>query len=140
MRYEISIRPRVSETDMLGHINNVAVVAWLEEGRSYMVREALEKTPQMPPFVLARLEIDYRAQLYFGEEVQVWSGTERLGNTSLVIRQRVLQRGVTCADGRCVLVHFDHATQRPVTLPEGLRAALGRYADGWDAEPPHHPG
>jgi hypothetical protein len=36
MPFEISIRPRVSETDMLGHINNVAVMAWFEEGRSYV--------------------------------------------------------------------------------------------------------
>ena len=140
MRYEISIRPRVSETDMLGHINNVAVVAWLEEGRSYMMREALGKVPKMPPFVLARIEIDYRAQLFYGEEAQVWSGVERLGNSSLVIRQRVLQRGVMCVEGRCVLVHFDHDGQRPTTLPGEFREALERFTDGWDDEPRHHPG
>ena len=140
MRYEISIRPRVSETDMLGHINNVAVVAWLEEGRSYMVREALGAFDKLPPFVLARIEIDYKAQLYFGEEAGVWSGVERMGNTSLMIRQRVIQRGITCAEGRCVLVHFDHETQRPVPLAPSLREGLARFADGWDDEPRHHPG
>jgi acyl-CoA thioester hydrolase len=140
MRYEISIRPRVSETDMLGHINNVAVVAWLEEGRSYMVREALGAFAKLPPFVLARIEIDYKAQLYFGEEAQVWSGVERLGNTSLVIRQRVNQRGALCAAGRCVLVHFDHETQRPVPLAQALRESLMRFQDGWNDEPRHHPG
>ena len=140
MRYEISIRPRVSETDMLGHINNVAVVAWLEEGRSYMVREALGAFPQLPPFVLARIEVDYKAQLYFGEEAQVWSGVERLGNSSIVIRQRIAQRGRTCASGRSVLVHFEHSTQRSIPLTASLREGLGRFLDGWDEEAPHHPG
>ena len=140
MRYDISIRPRVSETDMLGHVNNVAVVAWFEEGRSYMVREALAGEWRMPPFVIVRLEIDYGAQLYFGEAVQVETGVERLGNTSAVFRQRVRQRGTVAASARCVVVHFDHATQRPAPLPEALRAALGRFTDGWDDEPRHHPG
>ena len=135
MRYEISIRPRVSETDMLGHINNVAVVAWLEEGRSYMVREALGALAQLPPFLLVRLEIDYRAQLYFGEEVQIWSGVERLGNSSVVIRQRINQRGTLCAEGRSVLVNFDHEAQRASALTPALRAGLQRFLDGWD-EPP----
>jgi acyl-CoA thioester hydrolase len=132
MRYEITIRPRISETDLLGHINNVAVVAWLEEGRSYMVREALGAFAQLPPFILARIEIDYRAQLFFGEEVQVCSGVERLGNSSLVIRQRIDQRGALCVSGRSVLVHFDHGTQRSVALTPAMREGLGRFLDGWE--------
>ena len=140
MRFEISIRPRVSETDMLGHINNVAVVAWLEEGRSYMMREALGETPRRPLFVVARLEIDYKSQLFYGEEAQVHSGVERLGNTSMVIRQRVFQRGKLCIEGRCVIVHVGADSDRPAPLPETLRESLARFTDGWDDEPRHHPG
>ena len=140
MHYEISIRPRVSETDMLGHINNVAVMAWFEEGRSYMVREALGKAPRLPPFVLARMETDFRGQLFFGEEARIQSGVERLGNTSVTVRQRIEQHGKLCAEARCVLVHFDHQTQRPASLPEELRASLSRFHEAPDAEPSRHPG
>ena len=77
MTYEISIRPRVSETDMLGHINNVSVIAWLEEGRSYMMRQFVRQWDDLPPFVIARLEVDYQAQIFFGMEVTVRSWVER---------------------------------------------------------------
>ena len=140
MPFEISIRPRVSETDMLGHINNVAVMAWFEEGRSYMVREALGKAPRLPPFVLARMETDFRDQLFFGEEACVRSGVERLGNTSVIVRQWIEQRGKLCAEARCVLVHFDHQNQRPTPLPEELRASLNRFHDASETEAPRHPG
>ncbi len=140
MRFEISIRPRVSETDMLGHINNVAVMSWFEEGRSYMVREALGKPAKHPRFVLARMEIDFKAQLYFGEETRVETGVERFGTTSVTVRQRIVQRDTHCAIARCVLVHFDHETQRPLALPEALREALGRFCGGWDDDSPGHAG
>ncbi len=140
MHFEITLRPRVSETDMLGHINNVAVTGWFEEGRSYMVREALGKPPRLPPFVLARMETDFRGQLFFGEEAIVRSGIERLGTTSAIVRQRIEQRGQLCAEARCVLVHFDHETQRPAPLPTDLREALARFLVTWDAPKPRHPG
>ena len=127
MHFELSIRPRMSETDMLGHINNVSVTGWFEEGRSYMVREALARPPRLPPFVLARMEIDYRDQMFFGEEARVRSHVEHLGNSSVVIRQRIDQQGRRCAEAKCVLVHFDHATQRPAPLTDQLRAALSRF-------------
>jgi acyl-CoA thioester hydrolase len=140
MHYEISIRPRVSETDMLGHINNVALMGWFEEGRSYMVREALGKPPRMPPFVLARMETDFRHQLFFGEEARVRTDVERLGNTSVIVRQRIEQGGRLCAEARCVLVHFNHETQRPSPLPERIRASLARFHAGGDIKEPGHTG
>ena len=140
MHFEITLRPRVSETDMLGHINNVAVMGWFEEGRSYMVREALGKPPRLPPFVLARMETDFRRQLFFGEEARVRSCVEKLGNSSVIIRQRIEQHGKLCAEARCVLVHFDHETQRPAPLPEDLREALSRFLVSREPEAAEHPG
>jgi acyl-CoA thioester hydrolase len=141
MRFEIGIRPRVSETDMLGHINNVAVVAWFEEGRSYMVREALGGAEvRLPPFVLARIEIDFAAQLFFGHETRVSSAVEKLGNSSVVVEQWIIQRDEVCARARVVLVHFDHATQRPAPLGESLREALGRYLEPGPGTAQRHPG
>lgn len=140
MTFDISIRPRVSETDMLGHINNVAVMAWFEEGRSYMVRAALGKPPRRPPFVLARMETDFRNQLFFGEEARVRTSVERLGTTSVIVRQQIEQRGNLCAEARCVLVHFDHETQRPSPVPDELRACLDRFQNPPGTEAPLHPG
>jgi len=81
MSFQITIRPRVSETDMLGHINNVAVVAWLEEGRSYMIRQFVRHWDELPPFVLARIEVDYLEQIFFGREVIVRSWVEMRRST-----------------------------------------------------------
>jgi acyl-CoA thioester hydrolase len=124
MSYAISIRPRVSETDMMGHINNVAVIAWLEEGRSYMIRQFVRQWDELPPFVLARIEVDYKEQIFFGREVQVRSWVERIGNSSATIAQEILQQESSCVRARCVLVHFDKATQRSAPLPEWLRGGL----------------
>jgi acyl-CoA thioester hydrolase len=124
MSYEISIRPRVSETDLMGHINNVAVIAWLEEGRSYMMRQFVQKWDDLPPFVLARLEVDYKAQMFFGVEVRVRSWVERIGTRSAVMAQEILQNDRRCVRAQSVLVHFDKATQRSTPIGDRLRAGL----------------
>jgi acyl-CoA thioester hydrolase len=127
MAFEISIRPRISETDMMGHINNVAVVAWFEEGRTYLTRQFLPVLEGLPPFILARIEIDYRAQIYFGDEVLIRTGVESIGNSSVAIKQEILQRGRTCAQARSVMVHFDDDTQRSKSLPQHLREGFSAY-------------
>jgi acyl-CoA thioesterase FadM len=56
------------------------------------------------------------------------------------VRQWIEQRGKLCAEARCVLVHFDHQTQRPTPLPEELRTSLNRFHDASETEAPRHPG
>lgn len=135
MAFEITIRPRVSETDMIGHINNVAVVAWLEEGRSYMIREFALDHGRLPPFVLARLEVDYRQQIHFGSEIRVITSVERIGNSSATLVQEVRQGDAVCATGRSVLVHFDHDEQRTSPITGALRDGFSRHLADPIAEP-----
>ena len=141
MAFEISLRPRVSETDMIGHINNVSVVAWLEEGRSYMVRDmfrdAAPAPGRRPPFILRRIEVDYRAQMQFGAEVRVISAVERIGTTSVVIVQEVRQGDSLCVTGRSVLVHFDHDTQRACAIDGPLREGFAKHLVQAEAPPSH---
>lgn len=41
-RFSITLTPRISETDLVGHINNVSIAAWFEDLRvRYM--ESLEE-------------------------------------------------------------------------------------------------
>ena len=127
MGFSISIRPRVSDTDMLGHINNVAVVAWLEEGRTYLMRQFLDPQRPTPAFVVARLEIDYKAELHFGHEITVDTTVERFGERSMTVLQEILQDGKICTIARVVLVHFDRELKRSTWIPDALRELLAPY-------------
>ena len=127
MYYELSINPRVSETDMLGHINNVSIAAWFEEGRVNLLRELQEESSAFPPFILARIEIDYRAQMHFGHQIQLKTWIARIGTTSIRFAQELWQREHCCASGSSVMVHLEQASQRPTKLPLELVKQLEFY-------------
>ena len=55
--------------------------------------------------VIIRMEVDYVNQLYYGQDVTVYTGIERIGNTSLTIYEEIHQNG-GCARkaGRCMSI------------------------------------
>lgn len=122
------INPRFGDTDALGHINNVAVANWFEDGRRPMFRFF---TPDLDPkkwkLIIAKIEIEYKAQMDFGAEVDLELEIERVGTSSFTVLQRAVQNGVTGAVGRTVVIHYDYSEQRSRPIPEPVRAKLEEH-------------
>jgi acyl-CoA thioester hydrolase len=116
---------RFSDTDMIGHVNNVAFAALLESGRTaYTHGGDFPRFPAAGQVVMARVEIDYRMELHWPNTVDIGTRLLRVGNSSFVLGQGIF-RGEDCVTtGRTVLVLIDKATRRSLPLPEDYRAAL----------------
>ena len=73
-----------------------------------------------PPVILARLEVDYRRQLFYrpGEQVQVQSWVTRLGTSSITTRQDLHQDDQVAISVVAVLVVVDGDAPRPLTADE----------------------
>jgi acyl-CoA thioester hydrolase len=123
--FTATFSPRFYETDAFGHVNNTVVTGWFETAREPIFRLF---TPDMDikalSMILARVEVDYVAQIYYGADVTVHTGIERIGNSSFVVWHEAFQNGQTVARGKAVQVHFDFTAQKSSPLPEHLRAAL----------------
>ena len=65
-------RVRFRDCDALGHVNNAVYSTYLEEARMDILGGLRE-------FILARVEIDFRAELRAGEEIEVGTCVGRLG-------------------------------------------------------------
>ena len=116
---------RFSDTDMIGHVNNVAYAALLESGRT-----AFSHAHLFPHIlrgvlgVMVRVEIDYRRELHWPGKVDVGTRIVAIGRSSYAMGQGVFI-GETCfATGRTTLVLIDRQTRRSTALPEGLRGVL----------------
>lgn len=120
--HECTIKPRVSEINGAGHIGNTVVPVWFEEGRVEFLRFALEGYEF--PYMLARIEQNFRKEIYHGSDVLIKTGVEKIGNSSLAITQEVWQNNALCADGKSVLVHFDRKLKRPSPITETVRNLL----------------
>ncbi|WP_419757761.1 acyl-CoA thioesterase [Acidisoma sp.] len=120
---------RFSDTDAVGHVNNVSFAAYLETGRTTFGRACglpIGVQGLGHHIVLARVEIDYRHEVHWPAVLDLGSAVVRLGRSSITLIQGVFIGDLCVATGREVLVMVDSATGRPATLPDELRARLLR--------------
>lgn len=120
-----TISPRFAETDALGHINNNVLPVWFEEGRREIFKAIHpEQTIQNWPLVVARIEVDFIAQIYVGTDVIIQSGVAKLGNSSITVHQEAWQNDGIVARGKTIVVHFDFQTNRSRPLTQEIRDRL----------------
>ena len=119
------IKVRFCETDALRHVSNTALAGWFESAREPIFKLFLPSLDVTQwPLILARYSIDFKAQLYYGTEVEVRTEVARIGNSSFELRQQIWQSDTLCAEGMCTMVHFDHTSQRSEPIPEAIKARL----------------
>ena len=119
---------RFSDTDMIGHVNNVAFAALFESGRVNFTRNGvIENMPPEVLVVMRRLEVDYRAELHWPAQVDIGSRLLRIGRTSFAVGSGLFDGDRCAATSVTTLVVIDRETRRAVPIPEVVRAGMGRY-------------
>jgi acyl-CoA thioester hydrolase len=125
---DLVIRPRFNDTDALGHINNASVATWFEEARLPIFRVFVPDLDiKKWNLIVARIQIDYRAQLHYQFDVQLKTQVLKLGTSSFTLTQSVHQNGTLAAEGTTTLVHFNYQEQRAVALSQSQRNTLSQW-------------
>lgn len=122
---KISITPRFSDTDALGHINNASFLMWFEKAR----RPIFECfVPSLSPkdwnLILAKVDLSFLAQTYYEKDVEIETTISKLGNSSVTILQECFQEGVKTCSSSAVLVHFDYEINESIQIPSDIREKL----------------
>ncbi|HLY56368.1 MAG TPA: acyl-CoA thioesterase, partial [Stellaceae bacterium] len=81
-------------------------------------------------WVIARLALDFRAELHWPDEVEIGTGVIRIGRSSVTLGQGVFLGGRCVASAESVVVVMDQQTRRSAPIPDGLRAALAERVIG----------
>lgn len=123
---DVIIQPRFSETDALGHINNVAISSWIEFGRTRLLAELAQASAASAPesWVVVSVLIEFVAESFFGEDVVIKTTNLSFGNTSMTVECELWQAGRLTVRGKSVLVHRDAETGVKKPIPAALRQAL----------------
>lgn len=117
---------RFRDTDANGHVNNAVFATFCESGRVHHLHGVL-KARGIPGifFVVARLAIDFRAELYYPGRVRCGTWVPVLGRSSIAYRQALLdESGTVFATSDATVVHMDLATRRPTPIGDELRARI----------------
>jgi acyl-CoA thioester hydrolase len=125
---------RFNDCDPLGHINNATYFTYLEQARftlwraqlGFLVKSGPSAGPRETGFILARAEMDFKAQARHGDELEVQLSLATIGRTSFTYAYEIveLDRGAVVASARTIQVHFNYDTQEPVPIDEELRLKL----------------
>ena len=112
---------RFRDVDALGHVNNAVYLTYLEQARiAFLAPMGADQTGM----ILARAEIDFRAQVGFGDEVEIEVEPLSVGTKSFELGYTVRVSGAVVAEAKTVLVAFDYSAGQAVPVPDGWRNAL----------------
>jgi acyl-CoA thioester hydrolase len=122
---------RYGDTDRQGHVNNAVFATFCETGRvSFLYDDTLQLAEPGANFVVVRLELDFRAELFYPGQVDIGTRVLAIGRSSFRVGQGIFKGDVCTATAESVMVLMDEATRKakPLTpqLREWLEARLTR--------------
>lgn len=124
MVLEITVQPVWRDQDALGHVNNAVYLTYLENWRAAFWR-AVAGDFERFPFMLARVEIDFRAAASWRDTLTVRGRVSRIGTSSFDISYEIDAEGRRIAEARTVQVMYDHDRGATVPIDEETRGRLG---------------
>jgi acyl-CoA thioester hydrolase len=126
-RFSIRLDVRFRDIDAVGHVNNAVYLTYLEQARlGYWMKLTGRSNLKDIDIILARVEIDYRTPVTFGETVDVAVRCASMRRSSCTLDLRLTEgaSGRLVAEARNVVVYFDYASGRSRPIPEDLRARI----------------
>ena len=126
--FKFELRIDWSDLDILGHVNNLAIMRYVQSARVYVTETTglsqFRKDTGVGP-ILARTSCQFIRQLYYPGMVVVWSKIDHIKTTSYQINHVVLNEGEeVIADAHDVIVCFDFDNNAKVPLPKRFAIIL----------------
>jgi len=124
--YSHRLDVRFRDCDALGHVNNAVYLTYLEQARLQCWRALWgfggEAGSTVPGVIMARAEIDYQAQVRYGQTLDIRISLAAIGKTCFTYDYEVVdEQGRTVASARTVQVMYDYEAARPVPIPDDIR-------------------
>jgi len=102
-------------------MNNAVYATFLEQARIALLAPLGAQVTNM---ILARLEIDFRAQVSLGDEVEIEVTPGRVGTKSFELAYTMRVRGTVVAEAKTVLVAYDYGRAQSVEIPDEWKERL----------------
>jgi len=115
------------DLDALGHVNNVAFIAFMEDARvKYWKALRRELDARRIDFILADVTCRYQSAAHFGETLVIGIKVAGLGNKSFRFEYRMEDKatGRLVVEGRSVQVMYDYESQQSIPMDDATRKAM----------------
>lgn len=139
-RHRIDLQMRFNDIDILGHLNNTVYFSFYDTGKAYYL-EAVNRGRmnwQHVESVIANVDCAFIAPTFFGEQLEICTRCEHMGEKSLTLFQMILNKETKEVKSVCrtVMVAYDPDTKVSTSLPEHWRSGIDLYERGDGDTPP----
>jgi acyl-CoA thioester hydrolase len=120
---------RFRDLDPMGHVNNAVFLTYIEQARVAFFAEAGAATGlEDMTMIVARVEIDFKAPVRLGQEVEISVRASRFGTKSFDLDYQLNVDGQLVAAAKSVQVAYDYGRREPIPLPADWREKLTAVA------------
>lgn len=113
-RHCLPVQIRFTDIDMLGHLNNNVYLTFMDLAKIEYFTAVSGRKIQATDLrmVVVNVNCDFLSPSFMGDNLEVWTQTTRIGNRSLHLEQRIVDRntGITKCIGHTVMAGYDPAT------------------------------
>lgn len=129
-RHQIPAQLRFSDVDRFGHVNNSVYFSLFDMSKEkYFMDVVGEDILQEICIVVANINANFLAPIFFPDEIVIQTTVTHLGNKSFTLRQRAVNvrtREVKC-EAQTVMVCFDLNSNTTIPMPEHFRRRIAAY-------------
>jgi acyl-CoA thioester hydrolase len=115
---------RFRDLDAMGHVNNAVFLTYMEQARSAFFLVHGGRSLEELQLIIARVEIDFRSPVGFGETVEIEVRSGRVGTKSFDLEYTLRADERVVAEGKSVQVGFDYDAGTTIPIPEAWRKLL----------------
>ena len=124
-RHWTPVSLRFSDEDSMGHINNVAYGAYVEQARVAFIEAFLKPGGAGGiDYVLVNVNIDFHREMHFPGTVDIGARLIRIGTKSITTGYGLFKDSENVAIAGSVNVFFDIESGKTIPIPEDLRRGL----------------
>lgn len=129
-RHTLPVQIRFNDVDQYGHMNNSSYFSLYDLAKTSYMRDVFgNKDWHHMGIVVANINADFLAPVFFSDNLIIETTVIHLGHKSFTLLQRAINKasGVLKCQCRTVMVGYDVATKEPVELPADFKQAVCDY-------------
>jgi acyl-CoA thioester hydrolase len=125
------VEVRFRDCDAMGHVNNAVYLTYLEIARfAYWKAADIGRLEGDISYIIARVEIDFRASAVTGDVLDVALAVRAIGRSSFTMEYEIRdQGGRLLVTARSVQVAYDYAAKQSVPVPAAIRARIAEFEE-----------
>ena len=113
----------------MGHVNNAVYLTYLEQARfAYWKAADIGRLAGEVSYIIARVEIDYRAAAVTGDVLDVAIAVTGLGRSSFRMAYEIRNAsGRLVAAAKSVQAAYDYAAGKTIALPDAIKQRISEF-------------